>query len=589
MEIWATKPSLPQNDRHQDQRQKELTDLQTKFQYDRTTLLDVPISASVPKEARPGPGWSLKIIEMAYQLRRNWEKLLDEESFQFELELPHKEPYEIAKMLLEKDLINLLGYGDPDLGVATERKRPESFESYLRLFKQFKSPKNAASLYSDSEFADSFVSGINPLMLRAIQQIPEKLAYDEVTFRKNPLFSHDSLSHALSEGRVFLVDYDLLQSLEPGTHPDQNKYVYAPIVLLAVPQQAKNIEVLGIQYGQDRSEFPLVTPQDNPWSWLIGKTIVKISDINYHEVASHLCLTHLVVEPIVVATYRQLPSCHPLQKLLMPHFEGTIPINALAVKRLINQGGKVEQLATSKIESAYLVIQKVRREFHFRNAFLPAQLTARGVDLQSQLKEYPYRDDALLIWQAIHDWVQSYIGVYYGSDGDVINDAELQSWVREIEDPAMGSIQGFTPTGGMTTRAVLAETLTMIIFTASAQHAAVNFPQAEAAAVPYQPLAGYAAAPRKLGHSEQDAVDFLPPLDRAIKQTHTLTMLGNTYYTQLGEYAVGSFDNLAVVPHLLDFKKVLLKTENMINGRNRSRRTPYQHLKPSRIPQSINI
>jgi arachidonate 15-lipoxygenase len=78
-------------------------------------------------------------------------------------------------------------------------------------------------------------------------------------------------------------------------------------------------------------------------------------------------------------------------------------------------------------------------------------------------------------------------------------------------------------------------------------------------------------------------------LDRAIKQTHTLTLLGETYYTQLGWYAPFAFDDPRVVPGLLRFQERLRGIESEIDRRNTTRRAPYAYLKPSLIPQSINI
>lgn len=581
--------SLPQNARNHDERQQRLAIFREKFRYDQSVVQYVPISATVPEEAKAGPGWSLKIVATAYKLRRNWEKILDEHGYVFQDKLEEKSVPEIADMLLKKDLLGILAYSDPDLGLAQTQKRPVSFTDYYKLFKHFPVPAGADQIMNDSEFADYFVAGLNPLMIRTMKEIPAKLNLTQEIFAAHPAFAQDQLDLALAEGRLFIVDYEVLTALEPGVHPDQPKYVYAPIVTLALPRGSENLEVIGVQTGQDKDIYPCVTPRSGTWDWLIAKTIVKTSDINYHEVASHLCLTHLVIDPIVVATYRQLSDKHPLHQLLAPHFEGTLPINALAVRRLINRDGKVEQLLASQIESAYKVLSFIRNSFHFRNSFLPNDLQKRGVTNASLLKNYPYRDDALLIWDAIETWVRDYVNAYYESDADVAEDSELAQWTAEIIDPAAGRIQGFAPNDRISTRQVLIETLTMIIFTASAQHAAVNFPQRRAAAVPYQPLAGYAPAPTRLGLSEEDALAFLPPLDRAIKQTHTLTLLGDTYYTQLGNYALGTFDDKRIVPSLWKFQDRLRHIESEINRRNRTRRTSYSYLKPSQIPQSINI
>jgi arachidonate 15-lipoxygenase len=581
--------SLPQHERNHGERQQRLVNFREKFRFDQSVVQFVPISATVPEEAKAGPGWSLKIVATAYKLRRNWEKILDEHGYVFQDKLDEKSIPEIAQMLLKKDLLGILAYSDPDLGVAQANKRPQSFTEYYELFKHFSLPEGADQILNDAEFADYFVAGLNPLMIRTMTEIPAKLNLTRELFAEHPAFAQDDLDQALAEGRLFIVDYEVLTALEPGVHPDQPKYVYAPIVVLALPRGSDDLEVIGVQTGQDKGQYPIVTPRSGSWDWLIAKTIVKTSDINYHEVASHLGLTHLVIDPIVVSTYRQLSDKHPLHQLLAPHFEGTLPINALAVRRLINRDGKVEQLLAPQIESAYKVLSLIRNNFHFRNSFLPGDIARRGVGANSARKNYTYRDDALLIWTAIETWVRDYVNTYYASDADVAQDSELAQWTAEIIDPTCGRIQGFAPDDQISTRQVLIETLTMIIFTASAQHAAVNFPQRRAAAVPYQPLAGYAPAPTRLGLTEQDALEFLPPLDRAIKQTHTLTLLGDTYYTQLGDYALGTFDDKRIVPSLWKFQDRLRRIESEINRRNRNRRTSYSYLKPSQIPQSINI
>ena len=54
------------------------------------------------------------------------------------------------------------------------------------------------------------------------------------------------------------------------------------------------------------------------------------------------------------------------------------------------------------------------------------------MDDTSRLPDYPYRDDALLIWGAISQWVEDYVNHYYSSDAAVQGDTELQNWVAEL-------------------------------------------------------------------------------------------------------------------------------------------------------------
>ena len=74
------------------------------------------------------------------------------------------------------------------------------------------------------------------------------------------------------------------------------------------------------------------------------------------------------------------------------------------------------------------------------------------------MKNYPYRDDGLAIWDAIYNWVKDYTDLYYKTDADVQNDYELANWVAEISDPNAGRVNDFAPAEGITTKTMLWKT-----------------------------------------------------------------------------------------------------------------------------------
>src|SRR5688500_1990693 len=101
--------SLPQHERNVSARQNRLAIFREKFRFDQSVVECVPISATVPEEAKAGPGWSLKIVATAYKLRRNWEKILDKHGYVFQDKLEEKSVAELAQMLLKKDIVGILG------------------------------------------------------------------------------------------------------------------------------------------------------------------------------------------------------------------------------------------------------------------------------------------------------------------------------------------------------------------------------------------------------------------------------------------------------------------------------------------------
>ncbi|MFN6143727.1 MAG: lipoxygenase family protein [Pseudanabaena sp.] len=349
---------------------------------------------------------------------------------------------------------------------------------------------------------------------------------------------------------------------------------------------------MAIQLGQDPNTHPILEARaDDEPNWLIAKTVVQIADANYHELISHLARTHLVIEPFVIATNRQLASNHPLYILLKPHFQGTLAINDAAQSGLISPGGTVDKLLAGTIGSARALSVHGVKTFNFNESLLPIALKKRGVDDPSLLPDYPYRDDALLIWEAISTWVKNYLSIYYANDNDIFKDAELQAWAKEIISDEGGRVTSFGQNGQIRTLAYLIDAVTLLIFTGSAQHAAVNFPQGDLMTyAPATPLAGYTPAPTSTtGATEEDFFAMLPAIDQAKSQLTMTYILGSVYYTTLGDYGNAYFTDDRIQQPLRDFQDDLKAIESTIKSRNEQRILDYSYLRPSRIPQSINI
>lgn len=479
------------------------------------------------------------------------------------------------------------------------------FRTYNDLFQIIYLPCISHQFWTDRAFVAQRVAGPNPLVLEQCQTLPDHFPVTDDQYQA-VMGAADSLQRAGQEGRLYITDYAVLNLLEPGTFPDAQKYVYAPLALFAVPAAGSgSLVVVAIQCQQQPGpENPVFTPpsdcspQSEKWAWQMAKTIVQIADGNYHELISHLGRTHLLIEPIVVATYRQLAPNHPLSVLLRPHFEGTLFINNAAISGLINDGGTVDAVMSGTIESSRELSVKAVQGFPygFNDSMLPATLARRGVDNVGQLPDYPYRDDALLVWDAIHNWVEGYLDLYYLSDQDVVEDTELQAWLAELiaKDGGrmadIGETSSAQETPSLQTKAYLTDMVTLIIFTSSAQHAAVNFSQATYMTyVPNLPLAGYRPAPTSTPVNTQDYFNLLPSLQQAETQMDMTYLLGSLYYTQLGEYGDTYFADSRVQAPLQAFQQRLDDIGIIIDERNSTRPTFYNFLHPHKIPQSINI
>lgn len=637
-------PSLPQNDSALEQklRDLQLAFAQGAYRWTDTmpNVVGVPMATKVPWSDQPSLEWLLQVGEVGLQIVENQ---LAVKFSDYADDADAKVAAQQGLQSLRQNLAELRSAHDVSLrdnrddllhGVSAAvshllslhheaildalqqlqkliREQPltsadmvaagDGLAPYDALFKTLPLPPIASSFEHDGTFARLRVAGPNPMLITGVMALPAKFPLTEAQYQQ-VMGADDSLLLAGQEQRLYMLDYAELNSLvaQPGTTDGLPKFVYAPLALFAIPKAGGALTPVAIQCGQDSATFPmfLQASSDQPaayWGWQMAKTIVQVAEGNYHELFVHLARTHLVIEAFTVATHRQLASRHPINVLLLPHFEGTLFINNSAADSLIAPGGPIDEIFGAVIQATQQAAGGDRLAFGFYANMLPAELAARNVANPAQLPDYPYRDDGLLVWQAIAQWTTEYVRVYYANDGAVVGDTELAAWTAELMGD--GKIKGFRP---IASREQLAEVLTMIIFTASAQHAAVNFPQKPI--MTYAPAitgAGWAAVPtQQTGQSQPDWLKLMPPISAAMEQLNVLYLLGSVHYRHLGEYRSNVFpyapwfeDKQITEPGgpLARFNANLHAVEETINARNRERPEPYSFLLPSLIPPSINI
>ncbi|GJZ25707.1 linoleate 13S-lipoxygenase 3-1, chloroplastic-like protein [Tanacetum coccineum] len=191
------------------------------------------------------------------------------------------------------------------------------------------------------------------------------------------------------------------------------------------------------------------------------------------------------MEPFILSAHRQLSAMHPIYKLLDPHMRYTLEINAIARQNLLNADGVIEQGFTPG-RYCMEISAAAYKHWRFDLEGLPADLIRRGMavpdpsqrhGLKLLIEDYPYASDGLLIWEAIQNWVQTYVNRYYPDPSLVCNDRELQAWYAEVINVGHADLryENWWPT--LANAEDLTAILTTIIWLASAQHAALNFGQ----------------------------------------------------------------------------------------------------------------
>ena len=197
-----------------------------------------------------------------------------------------------------------------------------------------------------------------------------------------------------------------------------------------------------------------------------------------HQLSTHYFSCHAMMEAYSMITNRNLPDPHPIYKLLRPHFRYTMAINTAARASLINNGGIIDNLFSIGGEGKRELIKRVSREYSVHWTNIERSVKQREVDNKEELFPYFYRDDGLKVWKATKEFATEIINEFYKTDNDVMEDEELQCWSQDFHKNAFPNADdgcGFPEK--MTSKEMLAEYCTLIMFTGSAQHASINFGQ----------------------------------------------------------------------------------------------------------------
>lgn len=303
------------------------------------------------------------------------------------------------------------------------------------------------------------------------------------------------MEQAIQDERLFILDYHdaFMSYLKYINKPIPKSYATRTILFLKDDGTLKPLAIElslphpdGEKYGAVSKV--LLPPEGHGVQrtiWQLAKAYVVVNDACFHQLMSHWLNTHCVIEPFIIATNRCLSVVHPIHKLLQPHYRDTMNINALARSSLISGGGIIEQ---AFLPGPYAVEMSsaVYKDWVFPDQALPADLIKRGMAVQDAsaphglrlvIKDYPFAVDGLEIWDAIKAWVKDYVSLYYKTDVAIQRDAELQEFWKEVVEIGHGDHKNKPWWPEMNSINELVESCSIIIWLASAFHAAVNFGQ----------------------------------------------------------------------------------------------------------------
>ncbi|XP_069128848.1 polyunsaturated fatty acid 5-lipoxygenase-like [Argopecten irradians] len=566
--------TLPQQDPYTEQRRMELDDKK------KTYKMEVKVSG-LPTQAKDIP---------------------EDEKFSFDYE------FDVAKLAAKAKI------GIKVAELTSRRWKSLKDISTIYSGKVFTKPTPLLnkSWKTDEHFGFQRLGRLNNTVITLCTEIPTRLAVTDEMLA--PFLEGKTVQDAIAQKKLFYVDMEILDGIptRPGYH------VCAPIALFYHNDSA-NLVPIAIQLNQQPTQNnPVFLSSDPPYTWMMAKMWYNNSDTCYHQAITHLGFTHLVMEGCVLATHRNLSHSHPIFKLLAPHFLYLVAINGLALTTLINPGGIIDNVMSPGIDGIFEVI---RRKCYTADKLVFSSLTKVTMEplytkeicysivgvfvivnniSYTQVRDenvligYHFRDDAILVWDVIKNYVTKYVRLYYDCSVTYTEDHEIQAWAQELVksrgDGGCG-IRGVPGDGSITNESDLVSILTSIIFTVSVGHAAANFAQYdEYGFPPNYPMTMEGLPPvDKTSLMEEAIVAALPDKTTSLDVMALAKILSGMGTNKLGDFEVKYVYDPKAEIVVEEYRKELGKLSKRMESLEKIRQVSYPWLNPNNIPNSISI
>ncbi|CAN8065894.1 unnamed protein product [Agarophyton chilense] len=500
----------------------------------------------------------------------------------------------------------------------------------------------------DSTFSAQFLNGCNPTIIERVTCM--NIVYERMPTEFLGLSDPEgrTVQQLVEQKALYWADYEVLhraaqqggiQLHESGSFVNpinfekigmsskpMLKHFYAPFVAFYGKSDGQ-LGVLGIMLtrhkdGRKNEVYNQKTCIGAPNTYIFAKMHVACADNQMHQFYSHLGRCHLVFEPFGVAVRNVFKfgsseaQNHIVGKLLDAHFRDHIAINWLARNTLVAHGDDAIPFTDAGFalgsKCGLLLFGMKYSKWTLSDQAFPQQLRNRGFDPdQKDNLEYFYRDDGIMIWNALSEYVEKAIKVWYNKSGEsplnqaIADDEVLKLWCSEMRDPGRAAVSSFPKT--FIDWKQLCETITTIMYNVSAEHSAVNASQERYLSyVPnrpnslFQPVRSPSEADMDLdeeilmlhrARGDDDDIGCSMPLAFAVFQVQFAQLLtSQPMHTMLEIEGEGvPTEAVTLLKSRLQHAHEVIRSRNERLEGERPDMAPYEFLDPALVAQSIEI
>eukprot|EP00927_Polykrikos_kofoidii_P003556 TRINITY_DN11429_c0_g1_i1.p1 TRINITY_DN11429_c0_g1~~TRINITY_DN11429_c0_g1_i1.p1 ORF type:complete len:1192 (-),score=142.78 TRINITY_DN11429_c0_g1_i1:30-3605(-) len=178
---------------------------------------------------------------------------------------------------------------------------------------------------------------------------------------------------------------------------------------------------------------PLAVVRPGEKNWEHAKWVWRCSLVTLITAVNHLMWTHwMVANSFTSSIHETMGPDHPIRRALQVHTYKTLSVNHHSALALYPEKGMLHRMSPFPYEELRRIFATGAQAHIFQT--WPQQY--EKTDLPHEIKSnLPMFEDGLEVWGALLKFYTGYVGLYYGSDEEVTQDAELQEYWKFTRVP----------------------------------------------------------------------------------------------------------------------------------------------------------
>ncbi|BDD06760.1 lipoxygenase family protein [Aureibacter tunicatorum] len=325
----------------------------------------------------------------------------------------------------------------------------------------------ASSLTNAQEATKQFFPNIASFGIAYNLMITQKVTAKNIQKLKADYKEHwsEKVNQLYEKGLLYVIDMSIYKMLKVNTVNNSERFTPASFIWLEQDPNTLELTPFAIHIsGKDNTNatfFELGKCTDSAWVYALqaAKTSVTVFGIW----SGHVYQWHIVTAAMIQSMFDNINSQHPIYKLLAPQSSSLIGFDNVLLL-LWKEIAPPTSIATSfeflELSNAYAK----NRDFFDddpANTLESLGISEKDFSLNTPWDKYPIIAYALDVWRIVSEYANQFVDNTYSNDQDIINDQELQNWIKSCGDKKEGNMQGLP---SMNSKANLKSVLTSFLY-----------------------------------------------------------------------------------------------------------------------------